>query len=87
MNDPKALPTPAEIVSYRDHYILGQTRAKRDLAVAVYNHYLARALRERDGEDLGWHHLLINEPTGVGKSCPVRTLGEFLGVPVRRLSN
>lgn len=82
MNDPNTLPTPAEMTAYLDRFVRGQTRAKRDLAVAVYNHYLARALRERDGEDLGRHHLLMIGPTGVGKSYLVRTLGEFLGVPV-----
>ena len=78
MNDPSSLPTPAEMMAHLDRFVRGQTRAKRDLAVAVYNHYLARALRECDGEDLGRHHLLMIGPTGVGKSYLVRTLGEFL---------
>ncbi|MBB5351528.1 ATP-dependent Clp protease ATP-binding subunit ClpX [Haloferula luteola] len=83
MNHPSnELPTPAEMTAHLDSYVRGQTLAKRDLAVAVYNHYLARALRERDGEDLGRHHLLMIGPTGVGKSYLVRTLGDFLGVPV-----
>lgn len=76
------LPTPGEMVSHLDRFIRGQARAKRDLAVAVYNHYLAHALREREGEDLGRHHVLLIGPTGVGKSYLVKTLGDFLGVPV-----
>ena len=63
-------------------YVYGQGRAKRDLAVGVYNHYLSQAVRDVDGEDLGRNHILLIGPTGTGKSYLVRTLAEWLGVPV-----
>lgn len=76
------LPTPTEMISHLDRYVRGQARAKQDLAVAVYNHYLALASRERDGVDLGRHHVLLLGPTGSGKTHLVKTLADFLGVPV-----
>lgn len=80
--DPRSLPTPTAMVAYLDRFLVGQSRAKRDLAVAVYNHYLAQAHRDRTGEDLGRHHVLLLGPTGVGKSCMVRRLAELLDVPL-----
>lgn len=76
------LPTPSEIIAHLDRFVRGQARAKQDLAVAVYNHYLSQAYREREGQDLGRHHVLMIGPTGVGKTYLVRTLAQFLGVPV-----
>ena len=76
------LPTPTEMILHLDRHVRGQARAKQDLAVAVYNHYLALASRERDGVDLGRHHVLLLGPTGSGKTHLVKTLADFLGVPV-----
>jgi ATP-dependent Clp protease ATP-binding subunit ClpX len=76
------LPTPREMIAHLDRFAYGQARAKQDLAVAVYNHYLSQAYREREGHDLGRHHLLMIGPTGVGKTFLVKTLANFLGVPV-----
>jgi len=76
------LPTPTEMVDYLDRFVLGQARAKRDIAVAVYNHYLSQAYREVEGRDLGRHHILLIGPTGVGKTYLVQRLAEFLHVPV-----
>jgi ATP-dependent Clp protease ATP-binding subunit ClpX len=67
------------MIACLDRMVRGQVRAKRDLAVAVYNHYLSQAHRKRKGMDLGRHHLLLMGPTGVGKTymvnLPARSLG------------
>jgi len=76
------LPTPSDMIAHLDRRVMGQVRAKQDLAVAVYNHYLSQAHRERTGGDLGRHHILLIGPTGVGKTHLVRTLASYLGVPV-----
>ncbi len=81
MSDP-ILPTPAEMIAHLDKFVLGQSRAKQDIAVAVYNHYLSQAYRDVEGVDLGQHHILLIGPTGAGKTYIVRKLAEFLGVPV-----
>ena len=62
----RILPTPAEMIAHLDKYVQGQARAKQDVAVAVYNHYLSQAYREVHGHDLGKHHILLIGPTGVG---------------------
>jgi ATP-dependent Clp protease ATP-binding subunit ClpX len=70
------------MIAHLDRFVRGQARAKQDLAVAVYNHYLSQAHRDREGVDLGRHHVLLLGPTGVGKTHLVKTLAELLGVPV-----
>jgi ATP-dependent Clp protease ATP-binding subunit ClpX len=70
------------MIAYLNRFVRGQARAKQDIAVAVYNHYLSQAYRDREGVDLGRQHILLIGPTGVGKTYMVRKLGEFLGVPV-----
>ncbi len=69
------------MTEYLERFVRGQVWTKRDLAVAVYNHYLSQAYRDLEGEDLGRHHLLMVGPSGVGKTHMVKTLAEFLGVP------
>lgn len=76
------LPSPTQIIEHLDQYVLGQQRAKQDLAVAVYNHYLSQAWLETEGTDLGKHHILLIGPTGVGKTYLVKTLADYLQVPV-----
>ncbi len=83
LNDSRRiLPTPAEMIAYLNQFVRGQDRAKQDISVAVYNHYLSQAYRERHGVDLGRHHILLIGPTGVGKTFIVKTLAEFLDVPM-----
>ncbi len=82
MLQPPVLPTPSEMIAHLDRFVRGQSRAKQDLAVAVYNHYLSQAWLDRKGTDLGRYHILMLGPTGVGKTYLVKTLADFLGVPV-----
>ena len=79
---PRLLPTPTAMIAHLDRFVRGQVRAKQDLAVAVYNHYLAQAFRDQGGADLGRYHVLLVGPTGSGKTFLVKTLAEFLDLPV-----
>ena len=82
MTAPPPLPTPTAMIAHLNRFVRGQERAKQDIAVAVYNHCLSQAWRQRSGVDLGKHHILLVGPTGVGKTFIVKTLAEFLGRPV-----
>jgi len=77
------VPTPAEIKDVLDQYVIGQDRAKRFLAVAVYSHYKrinSHSLRDDDVE-LEKSNILLLGPTGVGKTLLAQTLARILDVP------
>ena len=82
VSEPGLLPTPREMVSRLDRCILGQSRAKRALASAIYKHFLSEADRDEHGGRATPHHILLIGPTGCGKTLMVRTIAEWLGVPV-----
>jgi ATP-dependent Clp protease ATP-binding subunit ClpX len=78
-----AVPTPQEIKDTLDGYVIGQERAKKALAVAVYNHYKrinSASVREDDVE-LDKSNILLIGPTGVGKTLLAQTLARILDVP------
>ena len=77
------VPTPQEIKDILDQYVIGQEKAKKALAVAVYNHYKrinSASLRDDDVE-LDKSNILLIGPTGVGKTLLAQTLARILDVP------
>jgi ATP-dependent Clp protease ATP-binding subunit ClpX len=76
------VPSPEEIKSVLDDYVIGQDRAKRVLSVAVHNHYKRLAHGSKGGDvELAKSNILLVGPTGCGKTLLAQTLARTLDVP------
>jgi len=78
----KEIPKPREICDILDDYVIGQGKAKKNLSVAVYNHYKrVNSSKQADDVELAKSNIAMLGPTGSGKTLLAQTLARILNVP------
>lgn len=80
----ESLPTPKEMKTFLDQYIIGQDSVKRGVCVAAYNHFkrlLSRTSKDGDDVEIDKSNILMLGPTGTGKTLVAQTLARLLKVP------
>ena len=77
------LPKPHEMMRILNEYVIGQDEAKKNLAVAVYNHYkrITAPQKDNDNVELQKSNIVMLGPTGCGKTMLAQTLARILNVP------
>ena len=84
-SDNEDFPVPMEIKNTLDEYVIGQDEAKKNLSVAVYNHYKrlkgGKTVKSQDEVELTKSNILLLGPTGCGKTLLAQTLARLLDVP------
>ena len=83
VTEDRKLPSPHEINASLDEYVIDQSRAKKVLSVAVYNHYKRLEVQHSkdDSVELSKSNILLIGPTGCGKTLLAETLAKLLDVP------
>lgn len=77
----KDIPRPVEIKKFLDEYVIGQDKAKKALAVAVYNHYKRIGTKSEGEVEIQKSNILMLGPTGSGKTLLAQTMARLLDIP------